>query len=252
MDAVATRVVGDGIRAAVALAPVQGGVRVAIQQAAQGAGRRIGGDPDRKRERFDGVARERPVERAGEHPPRDGQPGLDVGAGQHDGELVAADPERPVATTDGAQRDTPDRSEEFIAHRVAVLVVDLLEVVDVDEQQGERGLVAGRVLELATQLLLERPVVAQAGQAVEQRVLARPPVQVDQPGAVVLESLDVADDRPGQLGHQDRDEEGAQREEGERQPGARPPGQKPSTAATPMSTANIAASTRSNCRLILR
>ena len=164
------------------------------------------------------------VERAGEHPSRDGQAGLDVGVRQDHGELVAADPEGAVAAAEGAHRDAPDRGQQLVAHRVAVLVVDLLEVVHVDQQQGQRRLVAGGVLQLAAELLLEGAVVAEPGQAVEQRVLAGPPVQVQQPGAVVLEALDVADDRLGQVGHQRRDPDGAQREEGERHPGARPAG----------------------------
>ena len=102
------------------------------------------------------------------------------------------------------------------------------------------------------ELFLEGAVVAEPGQAVEQRVLAGPAVEVEQPGAVVLEALDVVEDRLGSGGPSATGTPIADSgEEGERHPGRlTPPGQKPSTAATPMSTANIAARTRSNRRRI--
>ena len=60
--------------------------------------------------------------------------------------------------------------ERLVADGVAGAVVDLLELVQVDEHERERDLVAGCALDLAVELLLEGAVVAEAGQRVAQRV----------------------------------------------------------------------------------
>ena len=49
-----------------------------------------------------------------------------------------------------------------------LFVVHGLEAVDVDEQQGQGGLVAHCDVELSRELLLEPPVVAEPGQRIEQ------------------------------------------------------------------------------------
>ena len=66
---------------------------------------------------------------------------LDVGPGQQDGELVATQPHHDVARPGDAGQPGPDESEEPVAGRVPEGVVDLLEVVEVDHEQGQ-GLVA--------------------------------------------------------------------------------------------------------------
>ena len=86
-------------------------------------------------------------------------------AREHDGELVTAE---PVRLADPAQL-ARDVSEHAVADRMAVAVVDLLEVVEVEEADGQR-LARGRgLLELDLELLLEVTVVAETGQRVGQR-----------------------------------------------------------------------------------
>ena len=56
-----------------------------------------------------------------------------------------------------------------VAGEVAVGVVDLLEVVDVEHDQRQRPPVALRARDLALEQLVEEPLVVDAGQAVEDR-----------------------------------------------------------------------------------
>ena len=96
-----------------------------------------------------------------------------VGVRQDDRELVAADAEGTVAVAQRVADAVGHAHEQAVAGRMALAVVDDLEVVEVDEQQRDGHLVATVELELAVELLLERAVVAEAGEAVVQRVLAR-------------------------------------------------------------------------------
>jgi hypothetical protein len=66
-------------------------------------------------------------------------------AGEHDRELVPADPERLAGLTEASG----DAREDGIAGRVPEAVVHPLEVVDVDQAERERPAVANGVLELA-------------------------------------------------------------------------------------------------------
>ena len=108
-----------------------------------------------------------------EDAPRDGQPGVDVGVRQQDRELVASDAEGAVAPPENRGGDPPDGLEQSVAPDVALRVVDSLEVVDVDEQQRQRRPHPLGEVELARELILERPVVAEAREAVDQRFVAR-------------------------------------------------------------------------------
>ena len=84
------------------------------------------------------ATRERHVE-GGQHPLGD-QRALGGGgvALDEDGELVAADPRHRVAEADAGPQPLADRHEEAVAGVVAEAVVDGLEVVEVDEQHGDR------------------------------------------------------------------------------------------------------------------
>ena len=68
--------------------------------------------------------------------------------------------------------------------------------------------------ELASQLLLERAVVAELGEAVEQGVRARATVQLEEVGVLPFERLDATDDRRR---HQREDERQRQRHQGQQQ-----------------------------------
>ena len=194
-DAVSTRIEGRGVRPAVALAPVERGVGVAVEQAALVARRRECRDPDRQRERVDRMGWVAAVESPGEETARDRQAAVDIGAREQDRELVSTDPERTIVPAQGRLDDLADRDQESVSARVAALVVDALEVVDIDEQQGEGRARAFGVLQLADELLLEASVIAEAGQAVEQRILPSAPVQLAKPRVLATELVDVAHQR---------------------------------------------------------
>ena len=59
-----------------------------------------------------------------------------VGADQHDAELVAAEPEHHVVAPRGPRQSRSDLPQQLVAGGVAEGVVDLLEVVEVDEEEG--------------------------------------------------------------------------------------------------------------------
>jgi hypothetical protein len=90
-----------------------------------------------------------------------GQIGGDVGhvAGALDEqqELVAAGACQNVAVAHDRTQPLADRPQERVAEQVAVAVVDPLEVIDVDEQQGQLTLVSAGLPEGGGHLVLHRP-----------------------------------------------------------------------------------------------
>ena len=88
--------------------------------------------------------------------------------------------------------------QRVVATGMAALVVDPLQVVEVEQQQGERVLAALGVRDQASQLLLEGAVVAEPGQGIEQRGQPRAVVLLAEviPGG--LESLGWREDRASQ------------------------------------------------------
>ena len=93
-----------------------------------------------------------------------------IGVGHEDRELVAADPKGAIGIADDFRDEAPKVAQQLVAGRVAVAVVEHLQVVEVDQQQGHRHLVTVVPLELTLELLLERAVIAKASQAVTQGV----------------------------------------------------------------------------------
>jgi hypothetical protein len=61
-----------------------------------------------------------------------------VGARQQHGELLAAEPAHHVGLADLLPELGRQRAQHLVADQVAVTVVDPLEVIDVDQQQGQR------------------------------------------------------------------------------------------------------------------
>ena len=67
----------------------------------------------------------------------------------------------------GSAHRAPDLGEAGVSGQVAVAVVEILEEVDVDEDERERGRVAGRTPPFVAQHLVEAAAVGEAGQGVE-------------------------------------------------------------------------------------
>jgi hypothetical protein len=76
----------------------------------------------------------------------------------------------------------PGPAEELVAGGVAVLIVVVLEVVDVDHQERHRHAVAQRTLDPERESLVEVAVVEQAGQPVGDRELGQPGVGLGELG----------------------------------------------------------------------
>ncbi len=114
---------------------------------------------------------ERPLERL-DQAPGDGEGGIggfEVVAEQR--ELVAAEASQRLG---GAQRDLQPaghRREQLVTGGVAEGVVDRLEVVEVDEEDGDRLVAAHQPGEGVLQPIEEQDAVGQAGERVVQRAM---------------------------------------------------------------------------------
>ena len=53
------------------------------------------------------------------------------------GEFVSADPDRVILRTEDSAHAIGDQTQDGIARRMAVIVVDLLEPVDIDHGHGD-------------------------------------------------------------------------------------------------------------------
>ena len=89
----------------------------------------------------------------------------DVGSSEEHGELVAPQAADEVVGADGTGQAGTDLGQQLVAHVVADGVIDLLEPVEVDEQQGQ-GLARHPVGEYGGQALVEVTPVGQAGEIV--------------------------------------------------------------------------------------
>ncbi len=88
--------------------------------------------------------------------------GQSIGARQERGEFVAAVAVQPVAVACRAAHRAGDLDEQTVAGRVTQGVVERLERIEVEHEQGERP----ARLDGGAELALERTVVAQAGQGI--------------------------------------------------------------------------------------
>ena len=115
-----------------------------------------------------------------------------VGVGQQDGELVTAHPGEQVAVLQGALQAGADQAQQVVADTVPEAVVDLLEPVQVDHEDGARP--ATVAVDGGLQLLDEAAAVGQPGQRIlvglggqlrEAQLLDRPQLGVlDHEGAL--------------------------------------------------------------------
>ena len=134
-------------------------------------------------------------------------PSSSVAAGQQQSEFVAAEPVRAIRPPEVRPHDLGDGPEQLVARRMTLAIVDLLEVVDIDDQQGQWRLVVPGGRHLGVELLLERPMVAEAGQAVTQRIEPSPVVGLAQIRPLRLEDRRVATDARRREGESAEDED---------------------------------------------
>jgi hypothetical protein len=96
--------------------------------------------------------------------------GLGVGPGHEvrdqDGEVVGPQPRREARGRQAPHHPVGRRGQHGVADGVAVGVVDLLQVVEVDEQDGEPGALAARALQRAQDLAVEVGTRGHPGQGV--------------------------------------------------------------------------------------
>ena len=85
--------------------------------------------------------------------------------GKQEGEFVAAEPEGLAALAEACRH----LREDAIADRVAVPVVDLLEVVDVEQDEREREPLVLCLVQVVLEALVEVAVVAEPGEGVGER-----------------------------------------------------------------------------------
>ena len=90
--------------------------------------------------------------------------GIDVGD-EHE-ELIASEPGHDVGRAHGVAEPVGDDAQELVAGRVAVAVVHELEVVEVDEEDGDRLLAAPGARDRLLEVLLEEEAVGQVGERV--------------------------------------------------------------------------------------
>ena len=132
-------------------------------------------------------------------------------AGNQHQELVAAPAEHVVRLADVPQQERGDLAQHAVPGLVPERVVDHLEVIDVDEDDRERRLVAAVPLHLAPDDLVEEAAVARAGQRVGDHRLAQvalrrlePPVRAAQLEGHVLERHQLHAERREQEHDQER------------------------------------------------
>jgi hypothetical protein len=82
------------------------------------------------------------------------------------GELVAAQSSSGVLGAQGGTDASSHRAQQGIADRVAQRVVHRLEVIEIDEENGELMIVAAASLDSMPQSILQERTVGQAGQGI--------------------------------------------------------------------------------------
>src|SRR6202011_1821185 len=88
---------------------------------------------------------------------------------QQDDELIAARPGDHVARVERLAQTRGDFTQDAVADAVTERVVDRLEPVEVDVEQGETAIVERRRFQYGVEALFEREAIRQAGQTVAMR-----------------------------------------------------------------------------------
>ena len=103
---------------------------------------------------------------------------LGTRSGHQHGELVSADPERPIGPAKPAPQQLADPGEGFVAHGMTARLVEQLEVVKVDEHECHGVAVAPHSIQLTIELLLEGAVIPEASERVDEGVRAVAVLQI--------------------------------------------------------------------------
>jgi hypothetical protein len=90
--------------------------------------------------------------------------------GQDDGEFVTAHAICPIGAPQRGRQQLAEAAQDAVATRMALAVIDRLELVEIDEHQRQRRPVAHGGLDLTVELLVEGAMVAQPGERITQRV----------------------------------------------------------------------------------
>ena len=106
-----------------------------------------------------------------------------------DGELVAAEPRRQLLGTHVAAQALGEGDEQLVAGRVAEVVVDRLEPVQVDEEHDRLGAVGRCALERLVDAGVEEAPVRQARERVVERLVAELRLEIGELGERLLELL---------------------------------------------------------------
>jgi hypothetical protein len=107
-----------------------------------------------------------------------------AGLGQRHHELVPAVSEDPVALAQLALDERRHLAQDPTARQMPKAIVDLLQVVHVKEQDGEGPAVAPIPLQLFLQIGIQVPAVECRGQVVQDRLVLKVRILVQEPGAL--------------------------------------------------------------------
>ena len=219
--AMASGVVRNGVRSAVALAPVERRVRVAIEQPPVGAGGGERRDPDRQREGLPRPGRVAAVQRARE----DVAGGRETRArcrcragGSRTRRRRCGRPGRSGAGTARRSARGPLSSSSPAAWPRPSLIFLRSSTSTRRRASGVCWRAAWLIWRASSSWnarWLPRPVRPSIS-----RVEAGLAVELEQPAALLLELVDVAKDRPREAGHRERDDDRADDEEADRRVGA--------------------------------
>jgi hypothetical protein len=85
---------------------------------------------------------------------------------EHDQEFVPPQARDGIAVAHGAGQPLRDDAQHLVARLVALLIIDALEAVQIDEEQRDRAAVAPHALQRMRQLLLKRGTVVQTRECI--------------------------------------------------------------------------------------
>lgn len=110
---------------------------------------------------------------------------------EQDQELVTTLTCDDIVGPHGCLQPRPDGLEQFVSRRMAEAVVDQLEVVEIDEEEGDAGAGSRGSLQAQLQVIEERRSVRETGQRVMQRRVCE---LLSRFGLDALALADVGDD----------------------------------------------------------